>query len=194
MASIRDFVANKLSKLIVNDAKALRILNESDLQVRVAFHLDKNYAQDSEKIRVYNQPYIPVGKGRGAGHAKPDILIVDDKGPYVAMELKCVLLNADRKLPDVETKLWEDIGALARFKQRYPHSEDAFLFALVDIVDIEAYQSLLNSMKRNREEWMKHYLHVHVLNMACDENCRKRNNYDEWARQYLNSLDVVWGY
>lgn len=186
MTSIREFVSKQLISNITDDVRDFRIFNEADLQYRAAYHLDRGYVSKSRDFYLLNQPYVRIGRGRGAAGAKPDIVIADlNDEPFSAFELKCYLEGADEKVSTISAQVWADIDQLRKFQQRYPRSEMAFAIVLVDIPEILAYETLVKDFNRNRESWMTHYLQVHVINIYCDENLRKRTRYEQWADQWL---------
>lgn len=185
MSSLREFVSKELVPSIVADAKALRIFNEADLQYRTAHHIDQKYVKRFSNIYLLNQPYIRIGKGPSTVSAKPDLVLVDTaRKPITAFELKCFLENPS--ISTVVNKVWEDIENLGKIKQRYPDTEYAFAIVLVDVADTVQYEQLVKEFKRQRESWMAHYLRIHLINMYCDENLRKRNRYDAWAELWLS--------
>lgn len=183
MASLREFTAKTLVPLVIDDARQHRIFNEADLQQRAAYHLYDGYVRQYNNVYLLNQPFIRIGKGRGASDAKPDIVIADDNGPFAAFELKCFL--EDARLSAILDYVWSDIDQLRKFKQRYPQSDCAFAFVLVDVPDIDEFKALLRELQRDREPWMTHYLRRHIINLYCDENLRKRTRYDAWAEKWL---------
>jgi hypothetical protein len=183
MSSLREFAANTLAPLLVEDARQHRIFNEADLQFRAAYHLYDGYVRRYNNLYLLNQPYLEIGKGRGAASAKPDIVIADEDGPFSALELKCFLYAA--RPTAIASQVWADIDQLRKFKQKYPESEYAFALVLVDAPDVDEFKALHRELHRDREQWMKHYLRRHVINLYCDENFRKRTRYDAWAEKWL---------
>ncbi len=194
MSSAREFVANELVPSLIEDAKELRIFNEADLQYWTAYHIFRDYVRKHPNTYLLNQPYIRIGKGRGATSARPDLVIADSKqGPITAIELKCFLEDADLKFTTIRDKVWEDIEALRKFKQRFDKSEYAFAIIMIDVTDIHLYNNLCKEFDREKESWMKHYLKVHLINMFCDEDGRKRTRYEDWAEGWLDRLDQFKG-
>lgn len=186
MPSLKQFVPNILVPRITEDAREVRILNEADLQYRAAYHLDQWIVRSFTNVYLLNQPYIRIGKGRGAISAKPDIVVADtESGPFSAFELKCYLEDGDKKVSTICDNVWADIGQLKKFRQRYPDSEGAFAIVLVDVQDVSAFRALNKELHRHKEPWMAHYLRVYVSNLFCDENFRKRTRYERWADEWL---------
>lgn len=183
MASLREFTANTLAPLLIEDARRHRIFNEADLQHRTAYHLYDRYVRHYENVYLLNQPYLQIGKGRGATSAKPDVVIADENGPFSAFELKCFL--EDPRPTAIMSHVWSDIDQLRKFKQKYPASEYAFALVLVDVPDIDEFKALDRELRRDRERWMKHYLKRHVLNLYCNDSFRRRTRYDAWAEKWL---------
>jgi hypothetical protein len=187
MSSIKEFVSKVLEPEIIKDAKEFRIFNEADLQARVATHLQKKYISEHRNLYLLNQPSIRIGKGRGAERARPDLVVCELNGTpnsstLAAFELKCYLADADVKVPIIQSSIEADIEALRKFRQRFFKSgnEYAFIIALLDIEDEEKFKGLDKEFKRNRVEWMKHFLKVHLINMRTEI----RRGYDQWADQW----------
>lgn len=185
MSSLREFVSKEVVPAIIKDAREFRIFNEADLQVRVAHYLRKFVEQ--EDLYLLNQPAIRIGRGRGVTNAKPDLVICEFNGspnPIAAFELKCFLEDADIKVPNIQSKIWEDIDALKKFGQRFSKSESEYVFfiALLDIEDIDKYEKLVREFERYKEPWMKHYLRVHLINMRSEI----RRGYDNWANEWFD--------
>lgn len=183
MSSLREFAAKTLVPLLVEDAREHRIFNEADLQHRAAYHLYDRYVRRFDNLYLLNQPYLQIGKGRGATSAKPDIVIADEDGPFSAFELKCFLQVSS--ITAVAGHVWSDIDQLRKFKQKYRESEYAFALVLVDVPDVAEFKALHRELHRDREPWMTHYLRRHVVNLYCDENYRKRTRYDARAEKWL---------
>lgn len=178
MMSFREFIKDELLKKLIADVKELRIFNEADLQYRAAVHFDKKYYPE---LYLTNQPTIPLGRTRGTVAAKPDIVIYHhEDGPRTAVELKCFLKCENQSVAQIADSVWKDVDKLCKFKDRYGNSKNAFAIVLVNLQK-EPYEEIQREFSRaNREDWMNHYLFVHVLNVYCDENGRKRPWYDEW--------------
>jgi hypothetical protein len=181
MTSFREFIKSNLTTKLLADVKDLRIFNEADMQYRAAVHLDKEYFPD---LYLTNQPSIPLGRTRGTVAAKPDIVIYHHKdGPKTAIELKCFLKYENPSVTQLADLVWKDVDKLRKFKDRYANSKNAFAVALVNL-EKEPYGELQREFSRtNREDWMNHYLFIHVVNIFCDENGRKRPWYNEWSEQ-----------
>lgn len=178
MKSFREFIKNELLKKLIDDVIDLRIFNEADLQYRAAVHLDKEYFPE---LYLTNQPVIPIGLTRGTVAAKPDIVIYHHKeGPKTAVELKCFLKHENLSITQIANATWKDIDKLKKFKNRYEKSDNAFAIVLVNL-EKEPYEEIRREFSNAREEWMKHYLFIHVLNVYCDENGRKRQLYNKWV-------------
>jgi len=174
--SFRDFVKGTLLKKLLDDVKDRRIFNEADLQYRASHHLDKEYYPD---LYLTNQPSIPIGRHRGKVPAKPDIVLYDEtKGPQVAMELKCFIKQENLSFSAIADAVWKDIDKLGKFCDRYRDSRNAFALVFVN-VGKELYEELGREFSP-REEWMSHYLFIHVVNVLCDSEGRKRNWYNSW--------------
>lgn len=187
MSSIKEFVSRVLEPAIVKDAKEFRIFNEADLQACVASHLQRKYINDHPNLYLLNQPSIRIGRGRGAERARPDLVVCDfDDGPnpLAAFELKCYLEDADKKLPDIQSKIWDDISALRKFGQRFSRTgtEHVFIIALLDVTDEGSFRVLDSDFRKNREEWMSHFLKVHLINMRT----QIRRGYNQWAEHWLD--------
>jgi hypothetical protein len=180
MKSFREFIKNDLLDQLIADVRDLRIFNEADLQYRTAFHLDKEYYPE---LFLTNQPTIPLGRTRGTVPAKPDIVIYHHKeGPKTAVELKCFLKYENPSFALVADSVWKDIDKLRKFKDRYEGSKNAFAIVLVNL-EKNLYEELQKEFSRaSREDWMNHYLFIHVLNVFCDENGRKRPWYKAWEK------------
>ncbi|GEM_PF-6400264 len=181
MKSFRDFIKSDLTTKLLGDVKELRIFNEADMQYRAAVHLDKEYFPD---LYLTNQPSIPLGRARGTVAAKPDIVIYHHKdGPKTALELKCFLKYENPSATQLADSVWRDVDKLQKFKGRYANSKNAFAVVLVNL-EKEAHEEIQREFSRtSREDWMNHYLFIHVLNVYCDENGRKRPWYNEWSEQ-----------
>lgn len=181
MKSFREFIKSDLTNKLLGDVKGLRIFNEADMQYRAAVHLDKEYFPD---LYLTNQPTIPLGKTRGTIAAKPDIVIYHHKdGPKTAIELKCFLKYENPSVTQMADSVWKDVDKLQKFKSRYGNSKNAFAVVLVNL-EREPYEEIQGEFSRtNREDWMNHYLFIHVLNVFCDEKGRKRPWYNEWSKQ-----------
>ncbi len=179
MRSFRDFIRDTILKKLIDDVKDLRIFNEADLQYRAAVHFDKEYYPD---LYLTNQPVIPLGRARGTVAAKPDIVIYHHKdGPKTAVELKCFLKYENRSVVHIADTVWKDVDKLRKFRNRYENSKSAFAIVLVNL-EKEPYEEIQREFSRaNLEDWMNHYLFIHVLNVYCDESGRKRPWYNEWA-------------
>ena len=187
MSSIREFVSKVLEPAIIKDAKEFRIFNEADLQACVASHLQRKYISNHRDLYLLNQPSTRIGKGRGVERAKPDLVVCEFNGepnPVAAFELKCYLENSDKKLPAIQSNIWDDINALRKFGQRFSRAgtEYVFVIALLDVTDEDSFSELDNDFRKNREEWMKHFLKVHLINMRTEI----RRGYDQWAERWLN--------
>ena len=187
MSSIKEFVSKVLEPEIIKDAKEFRIFNEADLQARVAAHLQKKYINKHRNLYLLNQPSIRIGKGRGTERAKPDLLVCEFDGvlnPVAAFELKCYLEDADVKLPTIQSNIWADIDALRKFGQRFSKTgkEHVFVIALLYVTEEEKFKELDKEFRRNREEWMSHFLKVHLINIRT----QIRRNYDQWAAHWLD--------
>lgn len=193
MNSIKRFVPEELIPRIEDDAKQLRILNEADLQYRVAHHLDQRYISSFSNVFLANQPYIRIGKGRSSADAKPDIVLsYTDDGPFCAFELKCYLENGDKKFSTIRDSVWADIGQLKKFKQTYGDDcEATFAIVLIDIEDKDTYKELMKEFQRDREQWMAHCLRVFVINCCWDSNFRKRPRYEQWSDRWLERRRLV---
>lgn len=183
MKSFRDFVRDDLREKLLIDVKDRRIFNEADLQYRAALHLDKEYYPD---LYITNQPNIPIGKTRATTPAKPDIVIWHDAdGPRTAVELKCFLKYDNVSLTFVIDSVWKDVDKLQKFRSRYQDSKNAFALVFVN-VGKDAYLDLQREFSRiAREDWMSHYLFIHVVNVFCDESGRKRHWYNEWHEEMV---------
>lgn len=181
MTSFREFIKSNMMIKLLADVRNLRILNEADMQYRIAFHLDKEYFPD---LHLINQPSILLGKTSGTVTAKPDIVIYHPKeGPKTAIELKCLLKHENASVTQLANSVWRDVDKLRKFKDRYANSKNAFAVILVNLQK-EPYGELQREFSRtNREDWMNHYLFIHVLNVFCNEIGRKRPWYNEWAEQ-----------
>jgi hypothetical protein len=182
MKSFREYAREILTEKLVEDVWDHKIFSEADMQYCAAFWLDKEYFSLQYYLR--NQPQIPIGKGRGTANAKPDIVIFSPKhGPVVAFELKCFIANPNLGIRQIADKIWEDIDNLYKFKQRYPESENVFAIAMVHL-DKQDFDELRKEFSRDKEEWMKHYLFTHIVNIVCNENGRKRNQYEVWYKEW----------
>lgn len=180
VTSFREFVKNDLLRRLLDDVNDERIFNEADLQYRAAHHLDREYFP---KLFLANQPTIPIGRGRATAPAKPDIVLYHpDYGPQTAIELKCFLKHETPTFSVIADAVWRDADKLRKFRARYEDSRNAFAIALVD-VNKDLYLELRREFGATREEWMTHYLFVHVLNVFCDDNGRKRNWYNNWKQK-----------
>jgi hypothetical protein len=181
MKSFREFIKSDLTSKLLADVRDLRIFNEADMQYRAAVHLDEEYYPD---LYLTNQPSIPLGRARGTVAAKPDIVIYHhEDGPKTAIELKCFLKYENPSVTQLSDSVWKDVDKLRKFKDRYGCSKNAFAVVLLNL-EKESYEEIQREFSRaNREDWMSHYLFIHVLNVFCDENGRKRPWYNEWSEQ-----------
>lgn len=191
MASLRDYVSNGLVPAITEDARKLRIFNEADLQFRVAYHLERGYVAHAPGLYLLNQPFIRIGAGRGAVRAKPDIVIADEQGPFFAFELKCYFENTHQKLSTIIDSVLDDIDQLRKFKLRFKGSQYGFALVMVDIPDVDAHRTLVSALPPRKEPWMAHFLKVHVVNLYCDENHRKRTRYEQWSDDWSARREQV---
>lgn len=183
MSSIKEFVAKTLCPALIEDARRHRIFNETDLQTRAAYHLHRGYIEKYTGTYLLNEPHIPIGKGRGTAKAKPDIMLCEFKDgplPFAAIELKCYLDNADNKLPAIIRCLGEDIENLGKTSQRYQTLENVFSIALLDMQDKEEFEILNRDFQRKIEDWQKHFLKVHLINMRSVI----QRGYDTWAEEW----------
>lgn len=164
----------------MDDVKDRRIFNEADLQYRAAYHLDREYFPD---LYLTNQPTISIGRARGTITAKPDIVVYHDvKGPVTAFELKCFLKHDRAPVSFLVENVWRDLDKLRKFQARYPDSKNAFAIVFLNLADGSAFAELKRELTA-REEWMSHYLFIHILNVFCDENGRKRPWYNRWHEE-----------
>ena len=184
MYSFRETIKDIVPKLL-EDVQDYRIFNEADMQYRAAHHLDKIcYPAD---LFLTNQPVIPVGQRRGKTKVKPDIVVFDHKEkPVIAVELKCFIGNVRPRFSTVVDPVWRDIGKLREFRKRYKNSTNAFAIVLVNVEDKELFAQFQKEFSTDREEWMKHYLFIHLANIYCDENGRKRRWHDDWRDKWYN--------
>lgn len=183
MSSIKEFVAKSLCPALVEDARRHRIFNEADLQARASYHLHRGYIEKYTGTYLLNEPYIPIGKGRGTARAKPDIVLCEFKDspiPFAAIELKCYLDNTDIILPTIIRCLDEDIENLGKTSQRYHTLENVFSIALLDMQDKEEFEFLNRNFQRKTKDWQKHFLKVHLINIRSEI----RRNYDAWAEEW----------
>ena len=180
MMSFREFVKNKLLKKLVEDIKNFRIFNEADLQYRVAHHLDKKYFKE---YWLLNQPKMPVGKKSGRRNRRPDIVLFNkDCSPVAAFELKCFI---DKGEHSVVRRSLKDIEKLKKFGERYLESKNAFAIILVRMDDKDLYTSVQKEFRKDKEDWMKHYLKVHVINVCRNVKGRKYKWYKaQWLKEY----------
>lgn len=182
MKSFRDYVSNVFLDKLLDDVKEIRIFNEADMQYRAAHHLDKVCYPD---LYLTNQPIIPVGRGRGKNNVKPDIVIFHHtKGPVAAIELKCFVGKANEHVSKIIDYVWRDIEKLMNFKSRYQDSNNTFAIVLVNNQDNDCVDAIKKELGRQKEEWMKHYLFTHIINVYCNENGRKRPWYDQWKKEF----------
>jgi hypothetical protein len=181
MTAFREFIKSDLTSSLLEDVKELRIFTEADMQYRAAVHLDKEYYPD---LYVINQPRIRVGRAGGTIGAKPDIVIYHPKdGPQTAIELKCFLKDDNRSVAQIAGSVRKDVDKLRKFKDRYTNGKNAFAVVLVNL-EKEPYNELLREFSRtSREDWMNHYFFIHVVNVFCDGNGRKRRWYNDWSEQ-----------
>lgn len=183
MSSIREFTSKTLIPLLVEDARRHCIFNEADLQQRTAYHLYDRYIRKCANVRLLNQPYLRIGMGRGSVDAKPDIVLTDDDGhPFCAFELKCFLER--RAISSIAKHVWGDISQLQRFKRKYGSTEYVFALVMVNLPDVNEFKLLRRELYRDKEPWMSHCLRLHMVNLYCDQNLRKRVRYDEWAARW----------
>lgn len=182
MISFREIIKNDIVPKLLNDVRDYRIFNEADMQYRAAHHLDKVCYPD---LFLTNQPVIPVGQRRGKTNVKPDIVVFHPKEkPVTAVELKCFIGNDSPRFSTVVDPVWQDIGKLQGFRKRYENSTNAFAVVLVNVEDRELFAGFQKEFSTDREEWMKHYLFIHLVNIYCDENGRKRRWYDDWRAEW----------
>lgn len=180
MKSFRDFVREDLLRKLLDDVKDSRIFNEADLQYRAAYHLDREYYP---RLYLTNQPTISIGRARGTTTAKPDIVIYHDvDGPVTAFELKCFLKHDRAAISLIASHVWRDLEKLRKFKARYQYSKNAFAVVFLNVADGGAFRELRKELTA-REDWMSHYLFIHVVNVFCDDNGRKRPWYDRWQEE-----------
>lgn len=184
MKSYRDYVRDTLTWKLIEDVNYIRIFNEADMQYRAAHHLDKVcYPQDHY---LTNQPNIPVGIGRGKNYVKPDIVVFHhSNGPIAAFELKC-FLSGSVNISTIIDSVWNDIEKLHGFKTRYSDSKYCFAMVLLNIQDKYAFGDIKHELCRDKDEWMKHYLFTHVLNIYCTDNGHKRPWYDKWFGEFTS--------
>lgn len=183
MLSFREIIRNEVLDKLLEDVRDLHIFNEADMQSRLALHLHR-YCQS--KLYLRNQPFMPVGQRRGKRWTKPDVVVFNEEAsPIAAVELKCFLDKDARACATMEEHIWRDIDKLRDFRTRYDQSKNAFAIALVNIADANQHVEFQQAFARpTREPWMSHYLYVHVVNVYCDENGRKRRWYDGWHHEW----------
>ena len=167
-SSIRDFVKQDLRERLFRDAWSFRVFNETDLQVRAAFHIQKRFLSDARKMFLVNEPSIKIGRAKGVKSAYPDLVLVNKGGPFAAIELKCFLEEGDSKFAAIENKAWEDIENLDKFCDRYGDNAYGFGMILVNLKEPGKFSRLKGRLDRDRESWMKHRIFAHVVNMYCD--------------------------
>lgn len=185
MASFRETIKNNIIPKLLVDVEQYRIFNEADMQYRAAHHLDKACYPE---LYLTNQPVIPVGQRRGKTNVKPDIVVFHpEKGPVTALELKCFIGNDNPRFSTIVKPVWQDIEKLHDFRRRYEMSStNAFAIVLVNVEDRELFAEFQKEFRSKREEWMSHYLFIHLVNVYCDDNGRKRRWYDKWREEWRN--------
>ena len=183
MSSIKEFVAKTLCPALIEDTRRHRIFNEADHQARTSYHLQKGYVERHEGGYLLHEPHIAIGRGRGTTKAKPDIMMCDFRDgpwPFAAIELKCYLEDTDTKVPTIFKNLSDDIENLKKAGHRFETLKNVFSIALLDMEDTDQFNTMSREFRRITEDWQKHFLKVHLINMRSEI----KRGYDRWADEW----------